>query len=179
MADSVGLGNVTLAALAQQLGVRQPSLYKHVAGLPALRRLLAIRAKFELGDLLARAAVGRSGGDAITAMSLAYREWARKHPGRYEAAQRAPDLGDAEDERASAVAVGVCADVLLAYDLTGTDAIDAIRALRSTLHGFVSLEAAGAFGLPVDVDRSFDRLVRSFVGALSRWPDDARVSPRG
>jgi hypothetical protein len=30
----------------------------------------------------------------------------------------------------------------------------------------------GGFGLPIDVDRSFDRLVRGLVTAFSSWTDD-------
>ena len=44
------------------------------------------------------------------------------------------------------------------------------RAVRSALHGFVSLEHAGGFGLPVDIDRSFDRLVTAMDRALASWP---------
>ncbi|HJY03666.1 MAG TPA: TetR family transcriptional regulator, partial [Streptosporangiaceae bacterium] len=33
MADEVGLSGLTLAALADRLGVRYPSLYKHVDGM--------------------------------------------------------------------------------------------------------------------------------------------------
>jgi hypothetical protein len=51
------------------------------------------------------------------------------------------------------------------------DAIDAIRALRSTLHGFVALESGGGFGLNVDIDRSFERLVRGITIALASWTD--------
>ena len=69
----------------------------------------------------------------------------------------------------------VVADVLSGFDLAGDDAIDAIRALRSALHGFVSLEAEGGFGLPLDVDRSFDRLVQGMVSAFSSWDADART----
>ena len=79
---------------------------------------------------------------------------------------------DVEDEAASSTVVQICADVLAAYDLHGDDSIDAIRAFRSMLHGFVTLESSGGFGLPVDVDRSFDRLVRGLVVALSRWSDE-------
>ena len=50
--------------------------------------------------------------------------------------------------------------------LVGDDEIDAIRTLRSGLHGFVALEAAGGFGLPLDVDRSFERLVDALVATL-------------
>ena len=65
--------------------------------------------------------------------------------------------------------VQVCADVLGGYGLKGDDAIDAIRALRSSLHGFVSLETGGGFGLPQNIDRSFDRLVTSLVQAMATW----------
>ncbi|RUR03013.1 TetR-like C-terminal domain-containing protein [Labedella endophytica] len=49
----------------------------------------------------------------------------------------------------------------------------AIRTFRSSLHGFVLYETAGAFQWGADVDRSFDRLVRGFVGSLDRWAEDA------
>jgi len=72
--------------------------------------------------------------------------------------------------------VQTCADVLSAYELRGDDAIDAIRAFRSMLHGFVALECGGGFGLPVDIDRSFDRLVRGLVVAFAHWPETAGPS---
>jgi AcrR family transcriptional regulator len=171
LADEAGLSGLTLAALAERVGVRQPSLYNHIDSMAGLQRSISIRAKVELADILARAAVGRSGGDAVHALSLAYREWALRHPGRYEAAQWAPAPGDEEDEAVSSALVRICADVLAAYGLEHDDAIDAIRALRATLHGFVTLEAGGGFGLDVDIDRSFDRLVRGVVVALASWSD--------
>ena len=45
LADEVGLDQLTLAALAARLGVRQPSLYKHVASVDALQRLISMRGK--------------------------------------------------------------------------------------------------------------------------------------
>ena len=167
IADEVGLSRLTLAALAESLGVRQPSLYKHIDGMDALQRSIAVRAKTELGEVLGRAAVGKAGDDAIRALSTAYRRWALEHPGRYSATVRAPQPGDTDDEAARAAVVGVVFDVLAGYDLHGIDAIDATRALRSTLHGFIALESSGGFGLPVDVDRSFERLVDGLVVALT------------
>lgn len=173
LADEVGLEGLTLAALAERLGVRQPSLYKHLDSLAGLRRSISLQAKGELGDVLLRAAVGRSGADAITVMAGAYREWALEHPARYTAAQWIAGPEDEEDTAASLGAIQVLSDVLTAYELRGDDAIDAIRAFRSTLHGFVSLEAAGSFGLDRDLDRSFDRLVRGFVITLTNWAETA------
>jgi AcrR family transcriptional regulator len=172
MADEVGLSRVTLAALAVRLGVRQPSLYKHIDGMDDLQRGIAVRAKLELAETLARAAVGRARGAAIVSLSRAYRDWVIEHPGRYSATVRAPAPGDVDDEAASAAVVKVGLDVMAGYELRGDDAIDAIRALRAALHGFVTLEAAGGFGLPVDVDRSFDRLVRGLVLAFDRGNEE-------
>jgi AcrR family transcriptional regulator len=169
IADEVGLSSLTLAAVANRLGVRQPSLYKHIAGSDALTRSIALRAKNELADVLARAAVGRARGEAIAAISHAYRAWAIEHPGRYAAAQRAPLPGDVDDEIASSNVVRVVADVMAGFQLRDDDAIDAIRALRAGLHGFVTLEADHGFGLPVDVNRSFDRLVAGLTTAFARW----------
>ena len=171
MADEVGLRTLTLAALAVRLGVRQPSLYKHIDSIAGLHRDIAVQAKRDLGEVLARASVGRSGADAIAAMSHAYRSWALKHPARYEASNLMPAPDDVEDAAVSLAAIQVIADVLTAYHLEGDDAVDAIRAFRSTLHGFVSYETAGAFAWSADVDRSFDRLVRGFIIALSQWTD--------
>lgn len=178
IADEVGLSHLTLAALAERLGVRQPSLYKHVAGMGGLQRSIAVRAKNELADVLRQAAVGRARGDAIVSMSHAYRAWAREHPGCYAAAQRAPVPGDADDERASSNVVRVAFDVMAGYELREDDAVDAIRALRAALHGFVTLEAGGGFGLPVDVDRSFDRLVGGLATAFSSWRGESAATRR-
>jgi hypothetical protein len=47
--------------------------------------------------------------------------------------------------------------------------VDATRFLRSALHGFVALETGGGSELPVDLERSYLRLVESVVTALSTW----------
>ena len=57
--------------------------------------------------------------------------------------------------------------VLAGYGLTGDDAIDATRAVHAAVHGFVSLEAAGSFGMPQSIDRSYDRLIDGLDAALT------------
>ena len=162
LADEVGYDGLTLAALASRLGVAVPSLYKHVDGLDALRRDVAILALGELGDALDGALAGVPGRDpslVLTALADAYRAYATAHPGRYAATQRAAPRGDAEHAAASDAVVVTVFGILAERGLEGDDAIDAARALRAALHGFAALEAGGGFGLPRDVDRSFARLV--------------------
>lgn len=176
LADEVGLPQMTLAALAGRLGVRQPSLYKHIEGMDGLVRSISVRAKNELAYVLARAAVGRERAEALTSISHAYRGWALAHPGRYAAAQSAPAPGDTEDQAASLAVVQVATDILAGYKLGDDDAIDATRALRSALHGFITLESSGGFGLPVDIDRSFERLVNGIATAFSSWTIELAVT---
>lgn len=179
MADEVGLDKLTLAGLAERLGVRQPSLYKHIDSLAGLRRSIALQSKRELSEVLARASVGRSGADAIRAMSRAYRGWVIEHPSRYLASNEMPDPGDLEHEELSLAGIQIIADVLAAYELDGDDAIDAIRAFRSGLHGFVSFETSGGFALSANVDRSFDRLINGFIIALAHWGDTTAPTDGG
>jgi AcrR family transcriptional regulator len=170
VADEGGLDRLTLAAVAERCGVALPSLYKHVRGLDGLRRDLAVRSVRELTATLSKAAVGRAGSDALHAIADAYRAYATAHPGRYAASVRAPDAGDAEYLAAAADAIAVFTAVLAGYGITGRDAIDAIRGLRAAMHGFVALEAAGAFGMPQSVDGSYARLLDALDGALRTWP---------
>jgi AcrR family transcriptional regulator len=181
LADDTGWDSLTLAALAKRLGVRQPSLYKHVSGLPALRREIRLLALRELREVMAAAAVGRSGPAALVTMARAYRGYARTHPGRYAASVGAPPAGDAELGAAGAAVVGTVEAVLSGFGLTGADAVHAIRGLRSVIHGFVGLELAGGFALPQDLDESYDRLVAGFAGSLAPTPaaSDARTVPAG
>ncbi len=172
LADEVGIGQLSLVALAARLGVQPPSLYKHIAGQESLQQLLEVRAKAELADVMRDAAVGRSGADAVRALAHAYRLWAREHPGRYGFTLRAPDPLDEAATAASARAISVVFDALAGYGLTGDDAVDATRAFRAALHGFVSLESVGGFGMPVDIDRSYERLVDALAHSLAGWPRD-------
>ena len=57
LADEEGLDAVTLTRVANQLGVRQPALYRHVDSYDALVRLLGLRGREILAERLAAADV--------------------------------------------------------------------------------------------------------------------------
>lgn len=157
----------TLAALAARLGVRSPSLYNHIDGQDDLRHELALLGVRELGGRLGRAAIGRSGADALRAIAHAYRAFARQRPGLYLATVRAPEPGDAALIAASDEVLEILRLALAPFDLSPDERIHAMRGLRSLAHGFVSLELAGGFGLPQDLDASYERLVAAFLAGVS------------
>jgi AcrR family transcriptional regulator len=166
IADAEGLPALTLARVAGELGVRPPSLYNHVDGRAGLVRSVALLGLRELTARLRDAAVGRAGRDALTATARAYRDYALAHPGRYAATVTAPAPGDEEHVAAAGETVDVVLAVLRGWDLDGDEAIHAARVFRSAVHGFVVLEAAGGFGIPLDLDASFDRLIATLSTGL-------------
>lgn len=166
LADEVGLAKLTLAALADRLGVRQPSLYKHIDGMPGLQRAISIQAKNELAAALSQASVGKAREEAVQALADAYRAWALQYPGRYAATVPAPPPGDDEDIEASGRVLKTILDILAGFGLDYEESIHAHRALRSAMHGFVSLELGGGFGIPLDVATSYRYLIEDYCQGL-------------
>jgi AcrR family transcriptional regulator len=165
-----GFEGLTLASVAAEAGVSAPSLYKHIGSLADLRREVAIASVRHLTEVLQDATIGRAGEDAIAALAHAIRGFARRYPGRYAASQRAgnPDEpADADLIAAGTRSVDVIAGALRGYRLSPEQKIDAIRALRSAIHGFVLLESGGGFGLARDLDASFDTVTRMLTRSLA------------
>ncbi len=166
--EAEGAAALSLSRVASELGVKPPSLYNHVSGLDRLRRDVALRATRQLGDRLGSAAMGRTGRDAWRAVAGELRAYAVEHPGLYELSARArPE--DEEFAAAALRAVEPMLAILRGYDLDETEAIHATRTLRAAIHGFVSLESVGGFGLDVDVGDSFDWLVERHADMLESF----------
>jgi AcrR family transcriptional regulator len=159
--DATAGAPLSIGAVAARAGVRPPSLYKHVAGLPELEALVGARIYRDLGDAVEAAVGEQRGAEAARAFLHAYRSFAVRHPGRYRALPALP-IGHPSLEEAGARVMAI-AERAVAH-LRGDDAIHALRGLRASAHGFATLEAAGGFGLATDVDASFDRLVERIVG---------------
>lgn len=167
IADRDGLGNVTLSAVADQLGVRSPSLYAHVDGISGLRRALQLHAAALLTRSVERAVDELSGDRSVRQVAHAYREFAHTHPGLLDALLPAPRPGeDDEVYRALAEPALMVADAIVALGVRPKNAVDAVRSLRSAVHGFVVLEKDGGFGMPENIDDSFDVMVELFISGL-------------
>ncbi|HWI71186.1 MAG TPA: WHG domain-containing protein [Baekduia sp.] len=167
IADAEGLDAVTLARVAAALGVKSPSLYNHVEGRDGLLRGVALLGLDELAASLRAAAVGRSGTDGLQATAQAYRDFVKEHPGRYAAgAVTAPLPGDTAHLAAASAVLDVMTSVLRAWHLSDDDTIHAVRAIRAAVHGFTTLETSGGFGIPLDLDTSFTRLIAALAAGF-------------
>lgn len=167
IANRDGLDAVTLGRLAADLGVRPPSLYKHVASLDAVRRALAVRGIEEANRRIQRATIGKARDEALFALAHAYWQFAREEPGLYTASLRAAAPGEKDIAAAGETLIGTVLAVLAGYGIKGDDALHATRGLRAIIHGFVSLDASGGFRLKLDLKESFERLLRAFAKDLA------------
>ena len=172
LADEVGFEKVTVSALARHFGVKDASLYSHIKNLQELRTRVALLAGAEMIDRIAVAVAGRAGKDALVAFAGAYREYVRRHPGRYAATQIRIDQALVADTPAMRRTAEITYGMLRAYGLAEPDLTDAVRLLRATFHGYCALESAGGFGAPRDVQKSWDRAVDALHVALENWPQE-------
>jgi AcrR family transcriptional regulator len=161
LSDEIGYAELTMGLLAERLGVRAPSLYKHVDSLADLQHGLATLAMTELGEAVRDAIAGRAGPDALAALLIAARDWVTAHPGRYGATAGAKFTGPGDPLLAASTRIiGSIAAVLRGYGI-GDDEMDhAIRTIRCTLHGFSTLQAAGGFQWSGDPDETFAWMIR-------------------
>jgi AcrR family transcriptional regulator len=179
LADEVGLEHVTMSAVARRLGVKDASLYAHVRSLEDLRGRIALLAADEKTIRIADAIAGRAGKDALVAYANAYRSYAHEHPGRYTATQVPMRI---DPELAAAApgprrAVELTYGMLRAYKLDEPDLTDAVRLVRATLHGFVSLEAAGGFAHARPVEESWTSCLEALHASLRHWPSRREGDP--
>jgi len=129
-----------------------------------------------------RSGVGRSGPEAVRALAHAIRSFAHERPGLYAASQAAvpthlDDELSTSLDRASGDVVGFAMSVLHGFAIPDDRIVDATRALRSSIHGFVALEVGGGFGMPDDVDRSFEALLDVLIAGLSALAVAEAVRP--
>ncbi|SNY47157.1 TetR/AcrR family transcriptional regulator [Paractinoplanes atraurantiacus] len=172
MADTLGLDRLTVAAVARHFGVADASLYGHVRNREALLHQVAVRAAALFADRLSIAVAGRSGRDALGGFADAYRAFAVSHPGQYAATnlQLPPDIG--LNSAGHVRLIDVSYATLRGYGLVEPALTDGLRLVRSTLHGFATLEASGGFGHPRDLNMSFHSIVDDLHVALERKPHD-------
>lgn len=161
LANQNGFAALSLKDIAAHFNVKPPSLFKHVRDLAEIKDALAVSGLTKLRDMVT-SANGKNATERLAAVLYAYRDFAKKFPGEYDAFQethvlRSPAVYKIGEE---VLATFVAA---LPDRLKAAEKIHALRFLRSSIHGFVMLEKNGGFGLAEDVDESFRRMTKQLL----------------
>jgi AcrR family transcriptional regulator len=144
--DEQGSEGLTMRAIATELGIQAPSLYKHIADKHELEVALIIDGLTEQADAFATAVAGAA--DPVGAIAATYRSWALAHPHRYRLMTDRPlprsELPEGLEARAAA-------PLLAAVDGDPNRA----RATWAFAHGMVTLELADRFPPDADLDAAW------------------------
>ena len=161
-----GLDAVTMQAVAERVGVRAPSLYKRVPNRGALVAAIGAAAQEDLRRQLEPFTGDPDPAQALREIASAFRSFAQRHPRAHELLfMNLPPGARPSAEGTAAAAAPV---LVVAERLVGPDrALEAARLMTAFVHGFVSMENAGAFRLGGDVDAAYRYGVDVLVDALA------------
>src|SRR4051794_18238116 len=168
--EDEGLEALSMAAVAARVGVRPPSLYKHVRDRDELVGLVVSDTADSLASALAAALGHAKDGDPSERVRLVareYRAFAARRPRASALLFAGLGPGLAVPQAQLALAAKPVLDV--AAGLAGDDAaLPAARALTAFVHGFTTMEHAGAFRLGGDPGEAFELGLDALVEGLSR-----------
>jgi AcrR family transcriptional regulator len=174
---AAGASALSLKAIAKQMGMTAPALYRYVASRDDLLTELILAAYRDLADV-AETAAGTEGPARarLTAIAQAIRVWALTNAHRYLLIYGTPVPGYQAPPEATALASRIFAPVVAGFAATGPagdprsspeQAMRRSLVFWTRLHGVISLEAAGHFtGMAVDPARLYAGEVESVVADL-------------
>ena len=150
--EAEGAEALTIRRLGAAVGIRGPSIYKHVPDKAAIEDALTVVALTEQADAIEHVPAD------FAALTHAYRTWAVSHPHMHRLLNDRPlnrsQLPPGLEDRAAAPLIAAC----------GGDQ-DLARAAWATMKGLVDLELADRFPPGADVDAVYAAAARAYAGA--------------
>jgi AcrR family transcriptional regulator len=150
--EAEGPEGLSMRRVAERIGIRAPSIYKHLPDKQALEAAVISAAFAELAGAF-EAAV-RGAGDPLAALARTYRDYALRHPHLYRLMTDRPlareRLAPGVEERAAAQVVEAVGDP------------DDARAMWAFAHGMTILELNGRFPPDADLDAAWAKGIAAF-----------------
>lgn len=172
-----GLDAVSMQAVAERVGVRAPSLYKHVADRNALIRAVAGSVTTDLDAALRPPRPASDARVDLRWIARTYRAFVHANPVGYGLLFAPLDPAWAPDP-ATLAALGAPIVAVTARLVGDADALDAARTFVAFAHGFTSMELAGGFRLGGDVDAAYTSGIELILAGISERAPQAPGSRR-
>ncbi|MBC8172184.1 MAG: TetR/AcrR family transcriptional regulator [Anaerolineae bacterium] len=168
MIETEGIEALSLNKLAAALGIKAPSLYRHVASKTALLRAVNTDTMQALVTAINQAVEQVDPTDTrarLMALALAYRAFAHDNPITYDLAftNTIPDL---QVDAAEAEQLVLPLQALMAAWVGEEKALAALRGAMALVHGFAMLEINGQLRRGGDLNQAFEQ---SFAAFLAGW----------
>jgi AcrR family transcriptional regulator len=174
-----GTSALSLKAIATQMGMTAPALYRYYSSRDELLTQLILSAYQELAELVeaAAAVAGIEPAERLAGIAQALRVWAVANPHRYLLLYGTPVPGYHAPPEATVLAQRIFSPILVGFTaLLGNvgaqdlerRAFDRSVLMWTRLHGILGLELAGHFdGMKIDVDRLYGHEVGGLLMANS------------
>ncbi|MCA2224984.1 TetR/AcrR family transcriptional regulator [Nonomuraea aurantiaca] len=163
-----GASGLSLKAIAKQMGITAPALYRYFASRDDLLTELILSAYRDLAHRVeATTVTGGTPRDRLTAIGTVIREWARDNRHRYLLLYGTPVPGYTAPAEATDLARRIFAPVQDAFSHDPDETLHRSLTFWTRVHGVISLEVAGHFtGMPFDPAQLFASEVLSTLTDL-------------
>lgn len=156
LSNEIGLENLSLKMIAEELNIKSPSLYNHISSLDNMKEKLMIYGWKEIENKIIDAAVGVTGYDALKNMCYAFYDYATKNKGVFAAMLWYNKFETEEKNNTTTRLFDMVFKVMKSLNISDNNINHIIRTLRSFLEGFALLVNNNAFGNPISIKESFD-----------------------
>lgn len=164
-----GYENFSIRELAESLGCNPSSLYNHIDSLEDVNTAICLTTINQLAQWQKEAIDGKAREEAVTALSLAYRRFAKENRELYKIVMTLPAISHNNkiiEEEAEQIIKPIM-QVLDMYQVSDEMKMDYQRFWRSILHGFIDQEEAGYFShFPVDIEYSYNLAIKNLLLTL-------------
>lgn len=156
IANRIGLDNLSLKIIAEELNIKSPSLYNHISSLDEVKQKLMVYGWHEMEEKMLESAIGVSGYDALKNMCNVFYDYATTNKGVFTAMLWYNKYENNEKDEATTRLFSIVFKVMKPLNITDENINHIIRTLRSFLEGFSLLVNNNAFGNLVSIRESFD-----------------------
>ncbi len=169
MIDKDGLFNLSIKSIADRLGVKPPSLYKHFpGGLDEINESIVVYGWNSIDMKIARSAVGKSQEAGLKAMCYALRNFAHEHPGVFEAVCWHNSYTSEINHEITKGVISSLYAILDSLDFDDVKKMHVLRSLRGFVEGFAMLELHSSFGDKISLDESFAYGVDALINGIMK-----------
>lgn len=174
LVNKVGIEHITLKMLADNLGVKSPSLYNHINGLDDLKEQLMIYGWKQTEQRILHTVIGMSGYDAIRAMCYAFYDYATENPGVFDVMLWYNKFQSDEMEMATSELLSIIFKITKSLNLPDDYCFHLIRTFRGFLEGFFLLVNNGSFGHALPIMTSFDISINILIAGIKSLEEEWR-----
>lgn len=166
ISNKVGLDNLSLKNIAEELDIKSPSLYNHVSSLDEIKQRLMIYGWKKVEEKIIDSAAGVSGYEALKNMCNAFYDYATNNKGVFTAMLWYNKYESDDLDNATNRLFNIIFKVMRPLNISDKNINHIIRTLRGFLEGFSLLVNNNAFGNPASIKESFDLSLEVIVNGI-------------